>query len=289
MTPEERLRRAIDARTTSVEPSEDGRERIEERLAQHGRQRDRHRIAIAIGSAAALVAVVAGTLAVTGDDDDGAVSGQPSTTSTSTTTEATTTTTERTTTTTAFAPTVDPAGPVWPRVDTAQRFDDPVALTLSFAVDFLGMVDPVVGAFQPGDARSGEVPVQPIATGPVTTVIVRQLEDDTWFVLGAATADIRLDSPSAGATIECPVRLTGEALAFEGTVAVSVRADGADEPIGTGFVTGGGGPAAPFDGTVPCDAAGLGDPPRYGALVLSTEGGEDGRLWRATVIRIALP
>ena len=87
-----------------------------------------------------------------------------------------------------------------------------------------------MGAFQQGDSRSGEVPVQPRADGPVSTVLVRQLEDDTWFVIGATTEDVRLDTPTALSDIDCPVRLTGEALAFEGTVQVAIRDDSATSP-----------------------------------------------------------
>jgi hypothetical protein len=173
-------------------------------------------------------------------------------------------------------------------VGSAQRFDDPVSAARSFAVDFVGMIDPVVGAYQAGDARSGEVPVQPVGNGPVSTVLVRQLEDDTWFVLGATNDDIRLDSPAAGTDIDCPVRLTGEALAFEGVVQVAVRDDVTEEPIGTGTVMGGGGPSAPFDGTVECDLSQLDDGVHHGSIVLSTEGGEDSRIWQFAAVRVAL-
>ena len=73
---------------------------------------------------------------------------------------------------------------VAPGPHTSQRFDDPVAAARSFAVDFVGMTDPVVGEFQPGDSRSGEVPVRGFADGAPSAVLVRQLEDDTWFVIG---------------------------------------------------------------------------------------------------------
>ena len=44
-----------------------------------------------------------------------------------------------------------------------------------FATDYVGFTDPIVGEFQQGDARSGEVPVQATVIGPITTVLVRQL------------------------------------------------------------------------------------------------------------------
>lgn len=251
--------------------------------AQH--HDNRNRLLIGLGSAATILAVMVGALVMAGDDDETTTDGTTTTTEETTTTEGSTTT-EGTTTT--FAPTVDPSMPVWPRVHTSQRFEDPVSAARSFAVDFVGMIDPVVGEFQAGDSRSGEVPLRPRADGPVTTVLVRQLEDDTWFVLGAVTDDIRLDVPEARTDIDCPAHLTGEALAFEGVVQVAIRDDVSDEPIGTGFVQGGGGPSAPFDGMVDCDLSGLDDGVQYGSIILTTEGGEDGRIWQVAVVRVAL-
>ncbi len=131
--------------------------------------------------------------------------------------------------------------------------------------------------------------MQPTADGPVTTVLVRQLEDDTWFVIGADTADIELQEPEVGAEIDCPVTLTGTALAFEGHVDVAVRADAREEPIGTGFVTGSGAPpAGPFEGTVDCSLDELDDGVHFGAIVLTTSSADDGRIWTAEVRRVAL-
>ena len=289
MTTEDDLRQAIQARTSQVQPSADALERIEAEVARAQLFDRRRRLALRLTSAAAVIALIVGVAAVVRDEDE--VRTDPAETPSSTTTEPTTTststTTSTTTTTTTFIPTVDAAVPIWPLVDSAQRFDDPVSAARSFAVDFVGMTDPLVGELAAGDARSGEVPVQPRAQGPVTTVFVRQLEDDTWFVIGASTPDIRLDTPATGDGITCPVHLTGEALAFEGVVQVAVRADGVDEPIGTGFVQGGGGPSAPFDGTVECDTAAAGGA-THGAIILYSEGGEDYRVWSATVVRVAL-
>jgi len=250
------------------------------------------RLLIGLGAAVAAVALVVVAAVVLTRDDRGSVATGSSSSSTDST-EGTTTTASSTTTEVPFQ-TVDRALAMYPDPTKSQRFDDPVSATRSFVVDFLGMIDPVIGAFQAGDARSGEVPVQPTANGvagtgyPVTTVLVRQLEDDTWFVLGAATDDIRLDSPVAGTDIDCPVRLQGQALAFEGVVDVSVLADGVDEPIGTGTVMGGGGPAAPFDGTIECNLDQLDDGMHYGSIILGQVGGEDSRPWQFTAVRVAL-
>ena len=246
---------------------------------------------VALAVAVAVIVALVVALALSGDDDDGTVT-DPTTTEAPDTTEPDTTdpdTTEPDATGTT-APTTTPApGPVdastavFPDAAADARFDDPVAAAQAFAVDFLGFTDPVVGEFLQGDSRSGEVELRPLADGPVTTVFVRQLgPDDTWWVLGAGTANITVDTPAAHATITAPVAVTGSALAFEGTVDVEVRQDGARQPLGTGFVTGGGDVMRPFTGQVDFS------PPSatYGALVLASHSAIDGRVWEATVVRV---
>ena len=154
-----------------------------------------------------------------------------------------------------------PETALWPWATSSTRFEAPVAAARSFATDFLGFTNPVVGSFAQGDARSGEVEVRPRANGPVTTVLVRQGGDGSWWVVGADDADIVLDEPDVLDGIRSPVRVRGTALAFEGTVQVHVREDGRREPLGEGFVTG-------------------------GALVLFTRSADDGQVWQAEVVRV---
>ena len=195
-----------------------------------------------------------------------------------------TTTTARPTTTTA--PTTPPARDntaVWPRPGSADAFATARAAAESFAVDFLGFKKPVVGEFRQGDSRSGEVDVRPIATGPATTVLVRQLSgEDTWSVLGSTTANIEVTAPESMASISSPVRVTGRAVAFEGTVNVHVRTD-EGRLIGDSFVTGGGDVMRPFAGTIAFETPGT----PYGALIFATYSAEDGRLWEAASFRVA--
>jgi hypothetical protein len=254
---------------------------------------------IGIAAAVVVVAVIAAIIAFSGDDDDqvttvGTDTTEATTTTeaeATTTTEAETTTTEAEATTTTGAPATEPGGAdqieasaVWPLVGSDVRYDDPEEAARTFAEDFIGFTDPLVGDFQAGDSRSGEVEVQPRDDGPVTTVLVRQLgDDDSWWVLGAVTANITVDQPSAGSTIDDPVTLTGQALAFEGTVQVEVRGDGSIMPLGEGFVTGSGGPdPGPFEGEVEWANPGGG----WGALVFYTYGGEDPVVWEASVVRV---
>lgn len=277
MTPENRLRAAITARTSSVEPSPDALNRIEEKLMDARRDTNRNRLLLGIGSVAAAIAIVVGVLALTGDDDE-------TINTAGTTTQPTTSTTEPTTTTEEFAPTVDPSVPVFPDPSTSRRFDDPVSVTHAFAGELLGFVDPILGGFAQGDNRSGEVEVRGFAQGNPTTVLVRQLEDDTWFVIGASVESIRLDIPAQGTTITSPQPLEGAATAFEGHVAVRLFVDGVAEPIAETFVTGrGDGVLGDFSGELGFDLpAGA----KHGMLVLFEPSAKDGSTVAATVIRV---
>lgn len=223
---------------------------------------------------AVLAALLVVSLAGCGDDSNGS---EPAATSTTTSTSVTT-----------AAPTTVPAGDelataVWPDPTTSQRFEDPVAAARSFAVDLVGFTDPVVGEFQQGDSRSGEVEVRPTPTGPVTTVLVRQLGGDgTWWVLGCATANIEVDQPTAGEQISSPVRLAGRANAYEGNVNVQIVADSGTEPLVESYVTGMMGELGPFDREVEFPNPGSG----RGAVLFRTLSAEDGSVWEAAVVRV---
>lgn len=223
-----------------------------------------------------LIAALSVVLAACGDDDDDASSG-------STTTTTTTSTTTSTTTTTAVAPAAGQV--VWPPADGSITYDDPVAAATGFATELVGFTDPVVGEFQQGDARSGEVEVRAASNGPVTTVLVRQLGDDgSWSVLGAATEQIVPTTPAPGAVITSPVQLGGTSTAFEGTVQVAVHERRAGAPLGGGFVTGGSmGEMGPFEGSLAFTAPGTQD----GAIVYTALSMEDGRVWQAAVVPVA--
>jgi hypothetical protein len=282
---EARLRHAIDERTAAVEPVKNGLVRIEEKLMEQTRMDRRQRgWLIGLASAAAVAAIVFGIVAAQDDGDDTVDIADPDET---TTTVAETTTTTEATTTTVFVPSVDPATPLWPVVATSQRFDDPVAAARSFAVDLIGFVDPIVGDFQQGDSRSGEVEVRKRATGLPTTVLVRQLEDDSWWVIGATTQDITITAPAPGATLPSGTfALEGTALAFEGQVNYALYADGVEAPLAEGFVTGCGSP--PACAWAPVDVSWSAPTTDYGVLALFTFSAEDGNLEQATAIRVKL-
>ena len=178
---------------------------------------------------------------------------------------------------------VDRSTAVWPAAGTP-GYAEPVGAARAFATGFLGFADPVVGAFQQGDSRSGEVEVRPIATGPVTTVLLRQLSgEEDWSVLGAVTESISVTEPAALEVVSSPVTVRGEAWTFEGHVSVQVRQDGTTAPIGEGYGTGGGDQLRPFTGSIPFTATA-----DRGALVFLTHSAKDGSVWQASVLRVGL-
>lgn len=199
-------------------------------------------------------------------------------------TEPTSTTQPAPTTQPTVTSPVDTSIAVWPLGSTAVRYGDPVSAARGFAVDYVGFVDPVVGAFRAGDSRSGEVPVQRNEHGPETTVLVRQLGNDgTWWVLGAQTGNIQLTTPAASSSISSPLTVRGTSTAFEATLDVEVREDGNAQPLASTFLMGGAnGQMGPFEGVIAFSAPHA----SAGAVVLSTKSPEDGRVDEATVVRV---
>ena len=175
-------------------------------------------------------------------------------------------------------------GAVWPPADGSVRYANPVEAATGFAIEFVGFSNPLVGEFQAGDANSGEVEIRPTATGPITTVLLRQLDGEvSWSVLGAVTDGIVPTAPAAGLVVKSPVTLQGTSTASEGTVDVAVRIRAKAPPLATGFVTGGSmGQMGPFEGTL--EFAKPTTP--EGAIVFSTSSMEDGGVWEATVVSV---
>lgn len=266
----------------------------------------------AVAAAALIVATFAIVVVLLVRDDTTTIEATDSTTTlsetttstvmTTTTAESTTLTSEPTTssraTTTASSTTgststapgstatvpaeLSPA--VWPWFNSTTRYTDPVEAATEFVVDFIGFGEPIAGPFQQGDSRSGEVEIQPAQGGPITTIFVRQLgTDGTWWVLGAATATIVVDEPSALCTIESPLTVQGEAFTFEGTVEVQVRADDAVGPLAVVPVTGGGTKLEPFEGDITFQMPASDS----GAVVFLSRSAEDGSVSEASVVRVS--
>jgi hypothetical protein len=177
---------------------------------------------------------------------------------------------------------------VWPPPEGELRYDDPEAAARGFAEDLAGFIAPLYGALQEGDARSGEIAVRANERGAVTTVLVRRLSDDHWWVLGAATDDVVVEAPAPGASIASPLVLSGRARAFEGTVQVAVIHRATGTRVGEGFVTGSGsGDLGPFEDTITWPTP---TPPVAGPAVLLfyTVNMEDGQVWQAAAFPITL-
>ena len=178
---------------------------------------------------------------------------------------------------------LDLATAVWPRVGSDDRFTDPAAVARSYAIDFLGMPDPAVGEYQGGDSRSGEITIRSRDGGPTTTVLVRQLVSDAWWVIGSSTPNIELTSPSVLDPVSSPVRLVGRSTAFEAQVNVRIYADGRDEPLAdTYFMGGANGEMGPFDASVAFPATTASN----GTIVLFTISARDGTTSEASTLRV---
>jgi hypothetical protein len=189
---------------------------------------------------------------------------------------------------------------VWPLHTTAEReayldagetrYDDPVEVARSFAVEYLGMLDPVVGGpSDPGPEGTVEVIVQPRGedgqpVGAMETVVHLDPDGAPWQVLFTTSSNIHLEGETFRNEVASPLPITGRARAFEGTVVVDVRQAGmeAGEALGQEIVTASGGADfGPFSSQVSFD------PPTsegFGALVLFTESALDGSTLEATVV-----
>ena len=199
---------------------------------------------------------------------------------------------------------------IWPfttRADLAayeagrdRTFTEPVATAKAFAVRYLGMDDPVDFGYRPSGSNGGEVAMGPRfgegktpLRNPQATFSVQLREyggpsgtTGYFSVSGATSPNIAVTSPRMGETIASPVRVTGQAHAFEGNVTVHVREEGmlAGQSLGQGFVTGGGDALRPFSGTItfrsPTKPA--------GAVVFTEISPADGQgILRAAVVWIA--
>jgi hypothetical protein len=283
MTLDERLRAALHDEADSLEP-DDAWDRITSAsVAADRRARLRRRGVLGL-AAVAMVAIIAGAVALA-ENQSQDVRVQPPVGSTEATDDSTTTSTsEAPTSTTSNVPppqVVDTSTAVF-----TARLDDPVQTARTFMEKYVGMTDVVAGEFRQGDSRSGEVDVTPGGNDTLTTtVLVRQLDGDEWWVIGAESENIRLDSPAALDAVSSPVTVRGAARAFEGNVLVEVREDGqlTGQNLGQAPVTGSGGPdLGPFEGSIPFNAP---TAPR-GALVLTTASARDGSIQEATVVRV---
>jgi hypothetical protein len=179
-----------------------------------------------------------------------------------------------------------------------RTYRDPVATARDFAAKYVGMDNPVDFRSRSIGPGMVEVPIgpryseghTPLANPQATFgVVVRQLgaqdASGPWTVVEATALDISLSTPKALDKVASPVRLTGQAHAFEGTVNVQVREDGmvAGQALGRGVVTGGGDVKRPYSG----DVAFRSPTKVAGAIVLTELSAADGQgILQATVVKV---
>jgi hypothetical protein len=214
---------------------------------------------------------------------------KPTATSSSTISRSTSSIASATTSTTTTEPPMVPTDTaVWPFVASTTRYANPVKAATDFAVTYLGFAKPVVGPFVPGDSRSGEVDIRATKLSTATTtVMVRKLAPgETWWVLGASTPHLQLQSPAWNAPITSPVTLSGQSTAFEATVNVEIRQDGSLTPIGTDFIMGGSnGAMGPFSKAVTFSRPTA----QRGAIVFKMPSTDGGGTLEGGVIRVRFP
>jgi hypothetical protein len=189
-------------------------------------------------------------------------------------------------------PAATPATATTPAAATRPGSADAVRTAIAYMHREVGMRNPVAGHFRPTGTGTGEVAVRPRLgegdrsfTGPVTVVSLQRLRT-VWYVLGTRTSDIRVTSPAPLVKISSPVTVTGSALAFEGTVQVTITEDryGRDVVLGRGSVTGrGDGTPGPFSGRI----AFRRPSGTTGSIVFAEISAvEDGGALKATVVRV---
>ena len=174
-----------------------------------------------------------------------------------TSTTAMATTTIATTTTTIEVVGVEQPA-IWPAADVV--FASPQEAAADFVLNALG-VAPVLGDFQAGDARSGEIEVfSPGESNPVSRglVFLRQLgPSDGWFVLGAANPNASITVPDLHAEVVAgPLTVEGVARGFEATVVVTAFLAGDADAVFDQVITSGGAFETPEPYSVSLDLTG---------------------------------
>lgn len=199
----------------------------------------------------ALAAMIAAVVLFCACGDDGTTIGDGTTT--------TTTSVAETTTTSESAGLEQPA--VWPAADVV--FETPEEAAEDFVTEVLG-VPPVLGEFQQGDARSGEMEVFAPGEGDAGTPVVRGLlllrqlgPDDGWFILASVNENASITSPASMAEVAAgPLTIEGRARGFEANVVVTAFAAGDADGQLDQVITQGGAFETPEPFTVSLDLSG---------------------------------
>ena len=223
-------------------------------------------------------------------------SGSPATTSTLTATTTiasanSTTSTTRAVTTTGVTTTTRPIARVqpaiWPAVNAA--FATPEDAAADFVTHVLN-VPAVLGTFQQGDSRSGEIqvfsPGEGYGANPVPRgyLALRQLGPaSTWFVIAAINENMSIASPETAAPVPAAaLTVTGRARGFESSVTVTAFIAGdTSKVLDTKIVQAGNQTPEPFSVTLDLSHATPGDVVTLlirGASGLANDPGEFGAI-----------
>ena len=125
---------------------------------------------------------------------------------------------------------------IWPAADVVFTTPEEAAADFVSAV-LISEGDPVLGEFQRGDARSGEIAVlfagesgdlePPLEQG---ILLLRKIAPtEGWYVIAATSDGVVIDTPSALDQVRAgTVAVSGEGRGFEGTLVVSAFSPGDD-------------------------------------------------------------
>ena len=221
---EQRVGDALHAEVDGVTPGADSLGPIRGRARAARRRR---RVLAGAGAAVVVGAVALSVPALRDDRTDVSTRPDPA----PTTTPAPSTTAPPPT---AVAPDLDAA--VWPD-PAGELFDDPVEATRSFVEAVVGVSDPRLSEFAPQGPDAGEVTVarrgeDGQATGIASTVSLRRLDGEHWFVTGAVQPFyMQIDSPLPVADVASPLTVTGTGSGYEGTVVVELRSRSASADV----------------------------------------------------------
>jgi Immunoglobulin-like domain of bacterial spore germination len=226
---EDRLRTAVHAHAAGVEADDASLDSIRRRVrvAKHRRR--------TILAGAGIAAALAVAFAVPRFRDEGrvTVSNEPQPTVTGEPPPTTTAPPGQSSTTVAPEPSgVDPDQVLWPD-PAGDLTTDPLVAVRGF-LGQLDIPDPPLSPFRETEPNVGEVDVRARGEAGQTldrvasTLILRRPDGEHWFVTGAVSGDVQIDTPDPQATVSSPFTVSGRARGFEGTVNARVldRFDG---------------------------------------------------------------
>jgi Immunoglobulin-like domain of bacterial spore germination len=221
---EDRLRTAVHAHAAGVQADDRSLDTIRTRVraARHRRR--------AIVAGVGIAAAVAVAVAVPRLGDEGRVNTVDNPTTTIAKPPSTTTPPEGSATTVAPPPpTADLDQAMWPDPAGSDRYVDQVDAARSFVEGFLGVSAPPLSEFRAGEPGAGDIDVfarnesGQASERVATTLSLRQLDGQNWWVTAAASGNVRIESPQPLTDVSTPLRVSGSARGFEGTVVVQVR------------------------------------------------------------------